>query len=241
MIFHCLIVDDEPIAREVISDYLAQIPSLENAGECSTALEALEILKSQEIDVLFLDIKLPKMSGLSFLKSLINAPKIIITSAYKEYALEGYELAVSDYLLKPVSFERFLKAVNKVTRQLELERAHKPLTPDDKQSAGSFHDALIIKSDKKILKVDLKEICYMEAYGNYVKVKTEDKTYLSNKSLQQLSENLQDKGFLRVHRSYLVPYSKIKGVTGNQLLLEDKKLPIGQQYKKALMEWLDHS
>lgn len=238
MTYQCLILDDEPIARNIVRDYIEQIQSLELAGECGNAFEAAEILKDQNIDIMFLDIQLPKISGLSFVKSLVRPPKIIVTSAHQEYALEGFNLSVSDYLLKPFSIQRFLKAVNKAIHELDLERGQTDTPKSKKEKSVAKEEILLLRSGNKLLKINIDSILYLEAYGNYVKVHTEDKTYLSNKTLQKLSEMLHDNGFIRIHRSFLVPFSKVEGIEGNQLLLAKKKLPVGQQFKQKLMNWL---
>jgi DNA-binding LytR/AlgR family response regulator len=236
MTYKALIVEDEPIAQDIIREYLSNVPSLTLTGVCQNAMEASEALKQESIDLLFLDIKLPKLSGLGFVKTLPQPPKIIITTAYEDYALEGYDLAVADYLLKPISFERFMKAVNKALYELDLER--KATQNPNHASAPTSHnpDSIYVRSDNKITKIPLDYILYLEAYGNYVKILTPDKAYLSGRNLSHYAEKLQSQDFLRIHRSYVVTFQRIEALEGNQVLIADIKLPVSQAYKPALME-----
>lgn len=239
MSYQCLIIEDEPIAQDIIKEYLTHVPSLELAATSENAFEATEVLQQQKIDLIFLDIHLPQLSGLNFIKTLPHPPKVIITTAYQEYALEGFELSVCDYLLKPFSMERFLKAVNKAIYELDLEQQQ--ATPKNEGSGstiGAQKDFLFVKTEDKTWKVPINEILYLEAYGNYVKIHTPSKTYLSSKNLQYFAEALKDQAFIRIHRSYLVPFSSIEALEGNQVLIGQEKLPVGQQYKHELMRWM---
>ncbi|MEP0986667.1 LytTR family DNA-binding domain-containing protein [Ekhidna sp.] len=211
----CLIIDDEPLAREVLESYVADLPSLQLVCSCSDALEALEWINKEPIDLLFLDINMPKLSGINFFKSLSKKPKVIFTTAYADHAVEGFELEAVDYLLKPFSFERFVKAVNKV--QLES-----PDTPH-----GEF---IMLKADKKMHKVSHDQILYFESIGDYVKAHLVDKTLIINETLRKL-EDLLPASFLRVHKSFIISIDRLEYVEGNQIKLGETKIPIGQSYR----------
>ena len=231
----CLIADDEPIARQIIESYIQDIPYLELAASCKNAFEVMEVLQVQTIDILFLDINMPKLSGIGLLKSLRQTPEVIITTAYPEYAVEGFELSVTDYLLKPFSIERFLQAIAKVQQ--------KQTTPTVQTVVSSTSEAaksLFIKSEKKIIKLRPNDIFYVEAYGNYIKVFT-DNMILSQQSLSEFLEKLPT-NFVRIHKSYIINFEYLKLIDGNQIiLLNEVKLPIGKSYKKNLLERIDRS
>ncbi len=227
----CIIVDDEALARQVVRTYLEDLPEYEIIAECKNAIEAMNILSSKDIDLMFLDINMPKLSGLSFLKTLGNPPLVIITTAYKEYALEGYELNVVDYLNKPFSFERFLKSLAKVK-----ERIAKPdisLGKDEiRQESHSKVDFVFIKADKKTYKLSFNDILYIEALGDYVKIYTTEEIIVSYITLKRLEQILPYELFPRVHKSYIISLSKIKSIEGNMVNIEDKKITIGASYRK---------
>lgn len=223
----CVIADDEPIARQILENYLKDIANLELVASCKNAFEVMEILRKQPIDVLFLDINMPKLSGISLLKSLQEKPEVIITTAYPEYAIEGFELSVTDYLLKPFSIERFLQAILKVQQKLQI----KPVitTKIEKKEHSIF-----VKSDKKLIKLNFDEIYYIEAYGNYVKIFT-DEMILTAQTLSDFIEKLSS-NFIRVHKSYIINFTHLKLIEGNQIILQNnKKLPIGKSYKKNII------
>jgi DNA-binding LytR/AlgR family response regulator len=240
MSYRCLIVEDEPIARDIVKEYLDYLSSFEGVGECENAFEATEFLKDHPVDIIFLDIHLPKLSGLNFLKTLMKPPKVIITTAYQEYALEGFELDVSDYLLKPFSLERFMKAANKVAYELDLEHQQfsQPSANNDQQPGTASAKDLWVRFGNQLVKVPIEQILYLKAYGNYVKLVTAHSTYVAHQSLQQYASELEEQGFIRIHRSYVVPISKIEALEGNQVLIGGTKLPVGEQYKAALMRIL---
>lgn len=227
----CIIVDDEALARQVVRTYLEDLPEYEIIAECKNALEAMNILSSESIDLMFLDINMPKLSGLSFLKTLSNPPLVIITTAYKEYALEGYELDVVDYLNKPFSFERFLKALSKVK-----DRISKPESSVEKeesrQESHSKIDFVFIKADKKTYKLSFDEILYIEALGDYVKIYTTNEIIVSYITLKKLEQILPYELFPRIHKSYIISLSKIKSIEGNMVNIENKKITIGASYRK---------
>jgi DNA-binding LytR/AlgR family response regulator len=215
----CIVVEDEPASQEVLKKYIADYPQLELAALCSHAIDAGEQLrKLSNIDLIFLDITLPKISGLDFYRSLSNPPPVIFTTAYPEYAVNGFEVNAVDYLVKPFPFERFLKAMNKLQDQL------KPNTP-------SFQDYILVLADKKTHKVNYDDILYMEAMGDYVKIFSAGKTVIVHHTLQKLQELLPSDRFFRVHKSYLISLQRIDYIEGNMVVINSSQLPIGQTYR----------
>jgi len=220
----CVIADDEPIARQILEGYIAEIPNLQLVASVKNAFEVMGILQEHDVDILFLDINMPKLSGLGLLKTLRQKPEVIITTAYAEYAVEGFELSVADYLLKPFSLERFLQAVLKI-QQKTIVSANK----------GEDITSLFVRSDKKLIKIDINEIQYIEAYGNYIKIFTE-KMILTPQTLNDFLEKLPP-NFLRIHKSFVINFNKLKLIDGNQIVLQNgAKLPIGKSYKKAVLD-----
>lgn len=211
----CLIIDDEPIARDILRQYIQDAPQLSLSGECENALEAMDFLKEHTIDLLFLDINMPKLSGVSFLKSYADPPKVILTTAYSEYALEGYELNVVDYLLKPFSFERFLKAVQKAVN-----------------APASDTHCIVVKADGKTYRINEKDILFAESQGDYITLHTTSQRLTFNQTLKAFGEELSGSQFIRVHRSYLVALSHIDFVEGNIIHLSGHEIPVGQSYKE---------
>ena len=225
---NCIIADDEPIARQILENYVDAIPYLNLVASCKNAFEVLGILQEKEIDILFLDINMPKLSGLSLLKTLQKRPNVIITTAYPEYAIEGFELSVTDYLVKPFSLERFMQAVQKVNKKAVIKTT---TVIQEKETTNS----IFVKSDKKIIKLNFNEIYYAEAYGNYVKIFA-DKMILTPQTLSDFLNKLS-KDFIRIHKSFIINFKHLKMIDGNQVILQnDAKLPIGKSYKKELLE-----
>ncbi|CAL2060404.1 LytTR family DNA-binding domain-containing protein [Tenacibaculum sp. 190524A05c] len=232
----CLIADDEPIARQIIENYIKDIPYLELVTTCKNAFEVMEVLQKEQIDLLFLDINMPKFSGISLLKSLAKKPEVIITTAYPEYAIEGFELAVTDYLLKPFSLERFLQAIVKVQQKLKTTPVSntQPIIVNKENEANS----LFVKSDKKIIKLNFDEIYYVEAYGNYIKIYT-DTMILTPQTLTEFLTKLPS-NFLRVHKSFAINFNHLKLIDGNQVRLgNDKIVPVGKSYRKELIKQIE--
>ena len=220
-----IIVDDETASHDNIKDYASHLSYLSHQKSCYNAFEAIEYLNKNTIDLIFLDINMPKLSGLDFIKTLTNPPKIIITTAYKEFALEGYELNIDDYLLKPFNFNRFIKSVSKVYDSLALKS-----TPI--QHAESPADAKIfIKEDKKYHQIKLKDILFIEAYGNYVKIYMGDTMIVSHQTLTSFKHNLPESQFIRVHKSFIISIDKIELIEGNRVHISNHKIPIGKMYK----------
>jgi len=231
----CLIVDDEPLARDVIKTYVEWLEGLELVGSCGNAIEALSLLQKKRVDLIFLDIRMPRISGIDFLKSLPNPPKVIFTTAFRDYALEGYELDVVDYLLKPIAFDRFMKAVNKVFR-LSPQASTSPQNPVVLSPQDAF---IYLKADKKMVKVFLKDILYIESLKDYVRVKTIDKQVVTYQKISFLAERLPEDRFLRVHRSFIVAIDKVDAYSASFIELAGKNIPIGRNYKNEVMSTLN--
>ena len=237
MNFPCLIADDEPIARQIVASYIEQIPHLELVGSCKDAFEVMEELRKQEVDLLFLDINMPKLSGLSLLRSLTKRPQVILTTAYKEYALEGFELAVTDYLLKPFSLERFLQAVQKVEEKRKQPVVSKSVPASEPAAAAPQH--LFVKVDRQMVKVVLAKIRYVSAYGNYIKIHLEQETLLSLQTLGQFLERLPEHQFLQIHKSHLINFRHLQAMEGNRVLVGEEWLTVGKAYRAQLREKLE--
>lgn len=225
--YKCLVIEDEPLAQNILKKYISDHPSLELLAVCADALEAQTIFHDQTIHLLFLDINLPKLSGINFLKTLPNPPLVIFTTAYPGFAVEGFELNAVDYLVKPFSFERFLKAVNKALVRLNFTSSAK--AGESKNSVSIF-----LKADKKIHKVDLDSILYIEAVGDYMKVITESGQLIVNETMKQMQEELPAKDFIRIHKSFIIAINKIKYIEGNYVCLADKNIPIGATYRDEI-------
>src|SRR5579863_114047 len=232
-IFNCIIVEDEPLASEVLQDYIKQVPFLKLTSCCSDAFYAMESLQKFDIDLMFLDIHLPKMKGLDLIKVLKKPPKVIITSAYQEYALQGYEFDVVDYLLKPIEFSRFLKAVNRIVQTRQTVLPARPVV----QPAERVH--LFFNVGKKKVKVFLDEILYIESMKEYIRVNTKIKSVLTKFKLTQVEELLSENNFLRIHRSFIVAKDKIEAFSATEVELGGKRLPIGRSYKELVLRALE--
>lgn len=226
-----LVVDDEPIAHRIIERYCNDLPHLELAGHCYDALEAMQFLSKEGVDLMFLDLNMPKLKGFEFLKTLANPPKVIVTTAYKEFAIEGYELDVVDYLLKPFSFERFVKAVNKAIKSEGTSQATMPPPIQRVEMAPSGKERLFLKGDKKHHQVAYDDILVVEAYGNYSKVHLHEEVIVTHEKLSSFEHILPGDQFIRVHKSYIVSVPQIKEIEGNRIKLEGHEIPIGQVYK----------
>jgi len=230
-IANCIVVDDEPMARDVLRRYIEKIPTLLLTGECSNAIDALVFLQNNKVDLIFLDIRMPELLGTEFVKSLRNPPKIIFTTAFKEYALDGYELDVIDYLLKPIRFERFLKSVNKAFPK-----------KDETQNNGSANerksgtDFIYLRVDRKLMKIILSEILYIESAKDYVKVFAKDKCYITRQTISSVEAMLSGKEFMRIHRSYIIAVDKIKSLTNDLVEIGNTELPIGKFYKNNFLK-----
>lgn len=224
----CLIIDDEPLAQRVLERYTLDVPSLELVAKCDNALDAIEILKEEKIDLIFLDINMPKLTGLEFLRSLKHPPLVIITTAYAEFAIQGYELDVVDYLMKPFGMERFMKAIQKAR---ELLTTAAPALLSKNSGEPQEEQYIFVKSSKKTYRISLSDILYIEALGDYVKIYTTDRMIISYHSMKNLENLLSPKQFPRIHKSFIVSLSKIELIEGNQVKLRDRYIPIGANFK----------
>jgi two-component system LytT family response regulator len=227
----CLVVDDEPPAREIIARYIAEVPMLELAGECANAVQAMSFLQHHPVGLLFLDIRLPQLNGNELLKILKNPPKVIFTTAHAEYALEGYELDIVDYLLKPVQFDRFLKAVHKAVQTAYAEPAQ--IVPELKQQAFVY-----FRADRKMVKVMLNDIFYIESMKDYIKVVTTKGVIITKQSISSVEEMLPEDLFLRTHRSFIVALPKIRSYTSELIEIEKMEIPIGKLFRNGVMKVL---
>ena len=223
-----VIVDDEQLARQLLKDYVARIPGLELVGECKNALETLKMVQDNEVDLLLLDIQMPDLTGIDLLKVIKHKPSVIFTTAYQEFAIEGYELDVVDYLLKPIAFERFVQAVNKVNTLQNIRSTNETLPDSSKY--------ITLKADHRIYKVLLDDISHIEGLREYVTFHTRDKKIIVLESLKKLEEQLPPSQFKRVHKSFIVNTTRIDTLYGNQLELGELKIPIGQSYKEEVLK-----
>lgn len=225
-----LIVDDEPLAHDLIENFCNHLPHLKLEKHCYDALEALEFLSNSEVDLMFLDLNMPRLKGFEFLRTLKNPPKVIVTTAYKEFALEGFELSIVDYLVKPFSFERFLKAVNKVV----IEPKEVESSKDTEQTKYQF----FIKGEGKHHQITTSEIYYVEAFGNYAKLFFKSGMIVAHLKISEIEELLPQQKFLRVHRSFIVATEKVSSIHSNRMFIGDYEVPIGQTYIKTVQERL---
>lgn len=221
----CIIVEDEPASQDILKQYVAQVPDLELLKVCGHALEANEALTARQVQLMFLDINMPKLSGINFYRSLTNPPHVIFTTAYPEYAVDGFDLNAIDYLLKPFPFERFLKAVNKLKDKLQGR-------PVD-QASGNY---ILLKADKKIYRVKLEDIHLLEAMGDYVKVHLGNKTIIVHDTLQGMQDQLPAHLFARVHKSFVISLERFEHIEGNMAIIASRPIPIGQSYRHSFME-----
>ena len=234
-IIKCLIVDDEPPARELIRHYAGQVPMLQVVGEYGNAIQAFGFLQQQAVDLVFLDIRMPQLTGTDFLRTLTNPPKVIFTTAYSEYALEGYELDAVDYLLKPIRFDRFLKAVNKVFTAVNLKPVAEPAPVEEKKESPFVY----VRADRKMVKVLLDDIDYIESMKDYIKIVTRQGVVITRQSISSVEAMLPEKEFVRVHRSYIVSLRKIRSFTHELLEIGKTEIPIGKLYRNGVMKVLE--
>ncbi|MFM2267114.1 MAG: hypothetical protein RL757_555 [Bacteroidota bacterium] len=238
----CLIVDDEPIARQIVRSYVQQLNFLTVAGECGDAMETINFLNQNTVDILFLDINMPVLNGLSLLKTLAEPPKVILTTAYKDYALDAFELRVSDYLLKPFSFERFFKAIQKVQSELAENGKTTTIAAETPQNApppvSDDFEGVFIKVGKTIFRFAYSEILFCESQHNYTRIVTLNDDIRTYQTLTQVEEQLPASLFLRTHRSFLVGKQQIKKIDGNRIFIGNHEIPIGANYREQFLERL---
>lgn len=238
MKMRCLIVDDEPLAHEVLLKYIGDLPFLQTVGQCYLATEALSFLRTNQVDLIFLDIRMPKLSGLDFLRTLQQRPLVIITSAYEEHALESFDLEVCDYLLKPIRFERFLKAANRALSIFTLQQ-QPSITAIQPPPSNTEPGSIYIRSDKKLVQFNLNEIWYLESLGNYVKIWNEQKYILTPRTLTSFEEQLPAEHFVRIHKSFILNKKFVNYIDGNIIRLRNgKELPLGKNYRHVVKQLL---
>ncbi|SHE54083.1 two component transcriptional regulator, LytTR family [Flavisolibacter ginsengisoli DSM 18119] len=235
MAIKCLIIDDEPPAREVLKRYVEQLPMLQLTGECSNAIQAIGMLQQQDIDLLFLDIRMPQLNGIDFLRTLNTPPKIIFTTAFAEYAVEGYELDIADYLMKPIRFDRFIKAVNKAFPKQPTIDTEEKFQPLEEKRTESF---VYFRADRKMVKVLLNDILYIESMKDYVKVYTTNTTIITKQSLSSVETMLPEKRFIRTHRSFIVAIHHISTFTNEIIEINKTEIPIGKLYRNTVLKLL---
>ena len=238
MKIRCLAVDDEMLALELLEDNIKKVPFLELVQTCRSAMEAMEVLRTQPVDLLFLDIQMPDLSGIQLLKSLQHKPLVIFTTAFSKYATEGFDLDVIDYLLKPYSFERFLKAVNKVHEYMDVrDRASGQTSSREIAASPNF---LFVRADYRLYKINLKDILYIEGLKDYVKIYVSEKPIVTQMSMKTLEEKLPPRDFIRVHRSFIVAFNKIDFVQKHMLTIGKKEIPISEHYRDELFKIINH-
>lgn len=231
MIFKCAIIDDELLARQYLKDYVSKVPFLQLTGDYDSPLLSLEDLKNNKVDLLFLDIQMPDISGLEFLKTINPQPFVIFTTAYKKYALEGYEHNTIDYLLKPISFERFLRAVNKFNDIMQAGRTTSVMTPE--KSSGNY---LTVRADRKFYKVRFDDIFFIEGQQAYVTFNLKERKITALMSMKDLEKTLPEEKFIRIHKSYIASKKYIRSLEGNQIEINGQKLPVGKSYREKVQK-----
>jgi two-component system LytT family response regulator len=230
---NCVIVDDEPLAREGLADYVKEVDFLQLAATCENPLEVIHVMDQHQIDLIFLDIQMPKMNGIDFLRSVQNSPMVIITTAYPSYALEGFQLNVMDYLLKPITFDRFFKSANKAR---DYHRLLARSVAADSQKSEPKADYFFIKCGSKYEKIFFEDILFVEGMQNYVTIYTRKGKYITLLKLKNLEQNLDSRSFIRVHKSYMVSVSKIEGIEGNEIFIQSHLIPISRNYREQVIE-----
>ncbi|WP_343707104.1 LytTR family DNA-binding domain-containing protein [Flavobacterium sp.] len=223
----CVLIDDEPLAIKVLENYFTNFTDFEVIATFTNSLEALDFINSTAVDAVFLDINMPMMTGFELISLIENKTKVIITTAFREFAAESYDLDVLDYLVKPIPLPRFIKCINKITTEYNLKNNIKVET-----AKGDSH--IFIKVDKKMMKINIEEILFVEGMKEYIKVVTPDKTYITHKSLTSLSEELPQDRFLRIHKSYVIALNKVKSIEGNRVQIQSYNIPIGRNYSKEV-------
>ncbi|MBA9077498.1 LytR/AlgR family response regulator transcription factor [Rufibacter quisquiliarum] len=235
----CLAVDDEPLALDLMRSYISKIPFLQLVQSCSSALEAMAVMQQQPIDLLFLDIEMPELTGVQFVQSLSHRPAVIFTTAYPQYALEGFSLDAVDYLLKPIPFDRFLRAVNKVHERAQLQQQLVAPAPVMPSAPAENEDFIFVKADYKTLRVNLKDILFIEGLKDYVILHTINRKIITLLSMNKLMEKLPEHDFARVHRSYIVSLPHIEAIEKSRIKIKEQEIPIGDSYREEFMRWVE--
>lgn len=239
MKIRCIIVEDEPLARKLMEEYVRTTPSLELLKSFGNPLQALEFLREEEVDLLFSDIQMKEITGLTLLKLLQKKPMVVLTTAYSEYAIDGFDLDVTDYLLKPITFERFLKAVEKATQRFKEKNTVVKAVESHAAMPTPSDEFVFIKDGTKLLKIRLKDILYIQSLKDYVKVKTADKQIVSLQTMKSLEESLPSNMFIRIHNSTIIAFDAIEEIERDKVKILDQYFPISDSYKKAFKEFID--
>lgn len=234
----CIAVDDEPLALRVIESHIEKLSDVELVAKCSNAIQAFEVLKNKPVDLVFLDIQMPELTGIEFMKSLQNPPMVVFTTAYRNYALEAFDLDVLDYLLKPISFNRFLKAVNKYydRREGKTVEAPKNLNVDKREDK----DHIFVKKNKTMVKVYFRDMMYIESMKDYVKIHTPVEVHFVKHQIGALEQELPESDFIRVHKSYIIPIAKVSTISPKSVGIGEQKIPIGRNYKEYVLKKLNY-
>ncbi len=233
-VISCIVVDDEPMAREILSSFIAKVPNLQLVKSCKNASEALDAVNSEKIDLFFLDINMPNITGLSLAKLISKRGKVIFTTAYREYAVEGFNLKAVDYLLKPIAFDRFLEAIQAFFETIN------PTVSDEHRLEESLSDFFFVRSDRKMVRVDFESILYIESLSDYVKIHTDTKTIVTRETITNIEGKLPQKLFLRIHRSYIVAIKSITSYTSEFIEVHRKALPISRSYREAILKKMEN-
>lgn len=228
----CIIVDDESIAREVIATHLSKIPNIKIIASCSNAIEAFSVLRAHKIDLVFLDINMPEISGISFAKSINKDVKVIFTTAYRDFAVEGFELKAVDYLLKPISFDRLLKAMN---TYFEIHADSK----QTKYTETANNDFMFVRANRRMIKIDFDSIIYIESYSDYIKIHLAKETIVTRETISAIEAKLPNNKFLRIHRSYIIALKHISSFTNEEIIINNTALTISRSYKKDVLRILE--
>ncbi|MFN0255936.1 LytR/AlgR family response regulator transcription factor [Pedobacter ureilyticus] len=243
MILKCIAVDDEPLALDIIADYVAKVPFLELVKRTESAIEAMQLVQEGNIDLVFLDIQMPELTGIQFLKIAGNKANYILTTAYSQYALESYDLNVSDYLLKPIAFDRFYKAVEKVRNQHQKQEvtvaAPAPEPVATPTVAAPIQDFIFVKTEHKIQKIELDDILYIEGLKDYISIFTKNERVITLQNMKKMEETLPKGEFIRVHKSYIISVDKIESIERSRISIAGKTIPVGDTYRDAFFKLID--
>jgi two-component system, LytTR family, response regulator len=237
----CIAVDDEPLALDIIESYISKLPFLQLVKTCSSATEAMQVLQEEQVDLMFLDIEMPELTGIQFLNILKHQPLIIFTTAYPDYALEGFNQDAVDYLLKPIPFDRFLKAVTKAQERLQRNAKNPEAPATAAPVAAAEHDFMFVKADYKTIRVDFRDILWIEGLKDYIIIQTKDQKIITLLSMNKMMEKLPDTKFLRVHRSFIVSLQKIDSIEKSRIRIGNKEIPIGEVYKDQFLKWVEEN
>jgi len=232
-LINCIIVDDEPVAREILESHLGKIDQVKVLASCKSAVEAFKVINTESVDLIFLDINMPEISGLSFAKTMTKKIKIIFTTAYREYAVDGFDLQAVDYLLKPISFERLLQSINKFLDEIKPVDALK-----HKEAVSTKSDSFFVRADRKMIKINISEIRYIESLSDYIKIHLTDKTVVTRETLSNIEAKLPQGDFLRIHRSYIVSIDGIESFTHEYVMVNKHELPISRSHKEDVLQRL---